>query len=235
MDDRTLVAAEQPAAQLVVRQGAHVGKVFSLGRRPVVLGRDEKADISLPDPEVSRLHARISWFEAQYVVEDLRSTNGTYLNGILLRVPKPLNHGDQIAMGQTVLEFEWLAGEPPHSAVTQTQILPSEQPRPSVTAEPHSVTQLPSSTPLATPSPPAATPQAPQAQGESSSGLGRCLLIGCGCLVLLTLLIVGAFVFVWFTSPEWMWELQNLLDYYQIPLQLVWDVMDYLRYNGAIL
>ena len=227
MDDRTVTAAGQPAAQLVVRQGAHIGKVFPLGHRPVVLGRDEKADISLPDPEVSRLHARISRIEAQYVIEDLRSTNGTYLNGILLRTPKPLNHGDQIAMGQTVLEFEWLTGEPPHSAVTQTQTPPSEQPRPSVMAEPHSATQPSPSTPLAMPAPPAATPATPQAQAESSSGLGRCLLIGCGCLVLLTLLIVGAFVFVWFTSPEWMRELQNLLDRYQIPLQLVWHVMDH--------
>jgi len=68
-----------------------------------------------------------------------------------------------------------------------------------------------------------ATPATPQAQKESRSGLGRCMLIGCGCLVLLALLIVGAFVVVWFASPEWMRELQNLLDQYHIPLQLVLD------------
>jgi pSer/pThr/pTyr-binding forkhead associated (FHA) protein len=201
-----------------------VGKTFPLGRRPIVLGRDEKADISLPDPEVSRLHARISWFETQYVIEDLRSTNGTYLNGALLRTPKPLKSGDKISIGQTVLEFEWLASEPPHSAASQTQVLPSEQLPPSATAEPHSVTPPPVSKPSVASSSPVATPAAPQAQKESSSGTSRCLLIGCGCLILLALLIVGAFVAVWFASPEWMRELQNLLDQYHIPLQLVLDV-----------
>lgn len=224
MDDQTVVAAGQPLAQLVVQQGVQVGKTFPLGHRPVVLGRDEKADISLPDPEVSRLHARISWLETQYVIEDLRSTNGTYLNGVLLRIPRPLNPGDKIALGQTVLEFEWLAGEPPRVAATQTQVLLSEQPRSSATEEPRSVTQPPTLTPPAVPSPSVATPAAPQEQKESSSGINRCLLIGCGCLVLLAVLIVGAFVLVWFTSPEWMRELQNILDQYQIPLQLVLGV-----------
>jgi len=227
MENPTIVAAGQPIARLVVQQGVQVGKTFPLGRRPVVLGRDEKADISLPDPEVSRLHARISWFETQYVIEDLRSTNGTYLNGALLRTPKPLKSGDKISIGQTVLEFEWLAGEPPHLAAIQTQVLPSEQLPPSATAEPHGATPPPTSTPPATPFPPVATPATPQAQKESSSGLGRCMLIGCGCLVLLALLIMGAFVVVWFASPEWMRELQNLLDQYHIPLQLVLDATGY--------
>lgn len=224
MDDQTVVAAEQPSAQLVVRQGVQTGKVFQLRRRPVVLGRDEKADVSLPDPEVSRLHARISWFEAQYVIEDLRSTNGTYLNGVLLRAPKPLTNGDQIAMGQTVLEFEWLAGEQLHPVAVQPQPLPAEQPHSPAMAEPQGegVAQPPSPTPPTAPAPSAAAPAAPQARGESSSVVGRCLLIGCGCLILLTLLIVGAFILVWFTSPEWMRELQNLLDQHYIPLQLSW-------------
>lgn len=224
MDGQTVVAAGQPAAQLVVRQGVQTGKVFPLGHRPVVLGRDEKADISLPDPEVSRLHARISWFETQYVIEDLRSTNGTYLNGVLLRTPRSLNPGDKIALGQTVLEFEWLAGELPHVAATQTQVLPSEQPRPSATAELRSAAQPPTPTPPAVPSPPVVTPAAPQERKESSSGVNRCLLIGCGCLVLLALLIVGVFILVWFAGPEWMRGLQNILDQYHIPLQLVLDV-----------
>ncbi|MCS7260223.1 MAG: FHA domain-containing protein [Anaerolineae bacterium] len=224
MDDQTVVAAGQPAAQLVVRQGVRMGKAFPLGRRPVVLGRDEKADISLPDPEVSRLHARISWFEAQYVIEDLRSTNGTYLNGVLLRAPRPLSHGDKIAMGQTVLEFEWLAGEPSHPAGAQTPVLPLDQPHPAITPEPRSAIQPPTSTSPAAPSPHMATPAAPQEQKGTSSGINRCLLVGCGCLVLLAVLVVGAFVLVWFASPEWMRELQNILDRYQIPLQLVLDV-----------
>jgi hypothetical protein len=221
MDDQATVAAEQPLAQLVVRQGVQMGKAFPLGRRPVVLGRDEKADITLPDPEVSRLHARIRWFEAQYVIEDLRSTNGTYLNDTLLRAPKPLNQGDKIALGQTVLEFEWLAGAPPHSTLAEPQLRPAEQPYPPPAAQSQIVTQPPSSAlPSATSSPSGATPGAPTAQEEGSSGIGRCLLVGCGCLVLLALLLVGAFVIVLFTAPEWMQVLQDLLDQYHIPLQL---------------
>lgn len=221
MDDQTVVAAGQPLAQLVVLQGAQVGKTFPLGHRPVVLGRDEKADIPLPDPEVSRFHARISWFKTQYVIEDLRSTNGTYLNGVLLRISRPLNPGDKIALGQTVLEFEWLAGALPYSTEEQTQVLSVERLYSVATAKPREAIQTPTSTPPAAPSPPPATPAAPPEQKESSSGVNRCLLIGCGCLILLGVLIVGAFVLMWFTSPEWMRQLQNILDQYQIPLQLV--------------
>ncbi|MGQ9500488.1 MAG: FHA domain-containing protein [Anaerolineae bacterium] len=226
MDDRTVVAAGQPSARLVVRQGVQVGKVFSLGRRPVVLGRDEKADVLLPDPEVSRLHARVGWFETQYVIEDLRSTNGTYLNGVLLRTPKPLNHGDKIALGQTVLEFEWLAGASPYPAVAEPQPHPAEQPYPPLAVPSQVATQPPSPMPSVAPSPPAV----PTTQEEASSGTGRCLLVGCGCLVLLTLLFAGAFVLVWFAAPEWMQELQNLLDQYHIPLQLTTVLTDHMLF-----
>jgi len=188
------------------------------------MGRDEKADISLPDPEVSRLHARISWFGTQYVIEDLRSTNGTYVNGVRLRAPQPLNHGDKIAVGQTVFEFEWLTTIQSYASAAKPQLQPVESPYSPVVAQPEAAPAVPSATPVI-PSSGAASVTSP-AQEETSSGTSRCLLIGCGCLVLLTLLFVGAFVVAWFTSPEWMRELQRLLDQYHIPLQLSWTFIN---------
>ena len=248
MDDQTVVASGWSAGKLVVRQGVQAGKSFPLGRQAVVLGREESADIALQDAEMSRRHASVSWGEGHYVLEDLRSTNGTYLNGTMIRAPQQLKHGDTIGVGQTVLEFEWpaaaraaqLASESPGYSAPPPP--PSAPPQPAYEAPRYSAPPPP---PLPPPPPPAqpiyeaprysapppqpvyeaprysAPPPAPPAvQEQPKPGRSRCLLIGCGCLVVLVLLVVGAFAVVMFAMPERLKEIQRMLDQNNVPIQL---------------
>jgi EmrB/QacA subfamily drug resistance transporter len=72
-----------------------------------VIGREDSADLVLSDltGEVSRQHARIRWSGATAWLEDLGSTNGTFLNGVRVDDPRPLNAGDQIRIGASTFEF----------------------------------------------------------------------------------------------------------------------------------
>lgn len=177
MDDQTVLAWGQPQASLVIRQGAQVGTTFSISGSEVILGREEGLEISIRDPEVSRRHARISWQGDSYHVEDLGSTNGTFLNGALVSSPQPLRAGDTIGIGQTVLVFQ-----------TETGGIP---PQPAA------------GSPYAAPSPPTSAPATEQ------RGRSRCLVGGCGCLVLLGLLLVVAAVVLLLAFPQ---ELEDFLN-----------------------
>jgi pSer/pThr/pTyr-binding forkhead associated (FHA) protein len=68
------------------------------------IGRDSACDISLSDTYASQQHARISNRNGSWVIEDLGSTNGTYLNQRKVTVPAELAPGDSIRIGKTVLE-----------------------------------------------------------------------------------------------------------------------------------
>jgi pSer/pThr/pTyr-binding forkhead associated (FHA) protein len=72
----------------------------------VVLGRGQAADIQLEDPFASSRHARIVRQGDVLVIEDLGSTNGTYLNGDLLDGPQPLHPGDRIRIGDNEFSYE---------------------------------------------------------------------------------------------------------------------------------
>lgn len=91
-------------AMLVLQRGAEAGRRWPLSRtQTLVIGRSEECDISLPDRQVSRTHARITWTGDGYQLEDLGSKNGTHLNGQALTKPMPLHDGDEI---QIALRFK---------------------------------------------------------------------------------------------------------------------------------
>ncbi len=96
------------------------------------LGRSSKCDIVIVQPEVSRAHARLFWQDDGYWVEDLSSTNGTWLNGRRLppHEPAPLKPGDVIGLGPNVrLEFHVLEiGVEPTQAVPMTPEGAEEEP-----------------------------------------------------------------------------------------------------------
>jgi pSer/pThr/pTyr-binding forkhead associated (FHA) protein len=87
---------------LEVVEGPDAGKVVEV-EGPVVIGR-EGADLLVQDTLVSRRHVRISPTPGGLTVEDLGSTNGTFLNGNELHAPAPASPGDQITVGTTVVE-----------------------------------------------------------------------------------------------------------------------------------
>jgi adenylate cyclase len=78
----------------------------------LIVGRGDAASIPIPDPYLSRLHARLTWDERNgtHVVTDLGSANGTLLNGRRVRVPVRLLDGNALQFGMTVLRYRrWVA------------------------------------------------------------------------------------------------------------------------------
>jgi hypothetical protein len=93
-------------AKLVIRAGAQMGVEFPADRAVVRLGRGSGGDVILQDSQASRQHAEISQQGDQYVIRDLGSTNGTYVNGERVVGSRPLHPGDQIRIGDTILSYE---------------------------------------------------------------------------------------------------------------------------------
>ncbi len=92
-------------ARLLVFSGKLKGKNFALPPQgKVVLGRSKDASITIPDINLSRAHCSVSATPQGYMLEDLGSTNGTYLNGKRIR-QELLREGDRIVMGEAEIEF----------------------------------------------------------------------------------------------------------------------------------
>lgn len=72
----------------------------------LVIGRSQEADIFLSDRRVSSRHARIYLKEDHFFLEDLGSTNGTFVNGLPIKTPYRLEIGDKITIGPYVFFFE---------------------------------------------------------------------------------------------------------------------------------
>jgi DNA-binding response OmpR family regulator len=87
---------EQP--MLVIEEGQLAGHRWVLDKETVILGRDEDCDIVLPERLVSRHHAAIRRRDRGYLLEDLGSKNGTFLNSKVVTEPVALQDGDEIQM-----------------------------------------------------------------------------------------------------------------------------------------
>jgi hypothetical protein len=101
-------ATANPYGQLIVtsagQTGIPVGKLFPLS--PVTLiGRGIECDVPLNDTFLSAEHARLSRQDRGWVLEDLHSTNGTYLNGFEVRTATDVNDGDIIRVGRVELKL----------------------------------------------------------------------------------------------------------------------------------
>ena len=94
-----------PKLRVETAAGLKSGSAYSLADG-AVLGRGDQADIQLQDTFASSQHARLSPHGDVIVVEDLGSTNGTYLNEEPLRGPQPLHPGDKIRIGDSSFTFE---------------------------------------------------------------------------------------------------------------------------------
>jgi len=91
--------------KLVMRAGPTPGKIFELTGTEMSIGRDIKADFSIGIPEVSRRHALIRLEAGGYIIEDLGSTNGTFVNGHRLTGPYNMRAGDTVMLGEAVALF----------------------------------------------------------------------------------------------------------------------------------
>jgi hypothetical protein len=99
------IAGRSPRLVVERAPGHDAGMIYDLGGE-VVLGRGDAAEIRLQDPFASSRHARVYEQGRSVVIEDLGSTNGTYLNEELLEGPRPLHPGDRVRIGDSEFSFE---------------------------------------------------------------------------------------------------------------------------------
>ena len=98
----TLASVSTPA--LKVRSGPHGGNLYEV-RRALRLGRHPYNEVSLNDPHTSRYHCWVTTNDSGFVIEDLASTNGTFVNGVRIRTRQILKPGDVIRVGITEFVF----------------------------------------------------------------------------------------------------------------------------------
>ncbi len=121
--------------QLVMRSGPTPGTVYPLEGDLITVGRDSGNSIAINDAEMSRRHARLLFQGGKYVLEDVGSTNGTFVNGQRLGGPHVLKPGDIVSFGEQIsLGFEAVAFDPaatiasPRQAVGPGRVLPPAPP-----------------------------------------------------------------------------------------------------------
>jgi hypothetical protein len=185
----------QPAASLVISGGPGTGQSFAITGPAVTIGRHRSSDIQVDDPEVSRQHASITWSGSYYIIEDLGSANGTFVNGERISGPRPLKDGDLLRLGKIELAFQAAAPVPSDEMPTMAGVAapPGGQPAPPPIR-------------VAVPEPPP-TPVLPPACtcgvgiGEPATVEGRgfpWVAVGVGVLILLCLCLALAGGAYWF-------------------------------------
>jgi pSer/pThr/pTyr-binding forkhead associated (FHA) protein len=92
--------------RVTVTQGTNTGATATLDRAPILIGRGSDAAIRLDDDYVSTRHARIAVSGDQWFVEDLGSTNGTYIGNVRITQPTTITLGTQVRIGKTILELQ---------------------------------------------------------------------------------------------------------------------------------
>jgi diguanylate cyclase (GGDEF)-like protein len=108
-DRRTAISipSERPHAvspRLVVIAGPHIGRQFELGEDAFVIGRGDDATFRVDSDLISRRHVAIQRFAGKYLVNDCRSTNGTYVNDVRITAQE-LTEGDLIRVGKVVMRY----------------------------------------------------------------------------------------------------------------------------------
>ncbi len=105
---QTQQARQNEQAYLIVISGPHVGKMFKVDDQQATLGRSSKADMHVNDVGISRQHAQLISYGEDVFIEDLKSANGTYLNGNRIDRRQQLQDGDKITLGSTtILKFTY--------------------------------------------------------------------------------------------------------------------------------
>ncbi len=181
--------------QLVMRTGPIPGKVFDLGSNELTIGRDISNDIVISDVEVSRKHARLLMQAGGFVLEDMGSTNGTFVNGQRLIGPYVLRGGETVMLGENVsLIFEMA-----YDADATVVSMPAPAPAPATAYAPPRQAGDQSSPQVYAgqiPAGPAEISSYADFTPEEKPAKKIWVWVGCGCLVLLCIVvIVGAFAF----------------------------------------
>jgi len=100
------LAARQPPVLILTNLSDSSANPKRFTKPEVVVGREADCDFSLDDQTVSSQHARLSYHHKQWWLEDLASTNGTYLNDDPVSSPVVLSHGDEVRLGRVGIKIE---------------------------------------------------------------------------------------------------------------------------------
>jgi serine phosphatase RsbU (regulator of sigma subunit) len=108
-------------AHLLIRKGPNIGHRLRLMKNAVVVGRSPDCDLTVPSPSISRQHARLLLLQETWHIEDMKSRNGTHVNGQLIQERTPLKHNDRIRICDFEADFlesamTTTAGQPPTPA-----------------------------------------------------------------------------------------------------------------------
>jgi pSer/pThr/pTyr-binding forkhead associated (FHA) protein len=95
-----LLATRQPLPLTLTSLSYDLAPSQRFTRPEIILGRDPSCDFPLNDQTVSSRHARLSFHQNQWWLEDMASTNGTHLNGEIVTAPVVITHGDELRLGQ---------------------------------------------------------------------------------------------------------------------------------------
>lgn len=98
-------ASTDNATRLVITSGARAGAEFPLGRDEITIGRSSDSAIIIRDDYTSTHHARLMLWNGRWMIQDLDSTNGTFLNGSRVTVPTPIPLGATVKVGATTFEL----------------------------------------------------------------------------------------------------------------------------------
>lgn len=192
--------------RLIVRRGPRPNEIYELNKGVITIGRDITNDIVINDPEVSRHHLRLTQGGGGYTLEDLGSTNGTFVNGQRLTGARPLQPGDTLGLGETVtLAYEGAAGAagidpqaatmggPPQPGAGYA---PPPAARPDVSPAPGGY-QAPGG-----PQPQYGAPQSPMYDQDyqpdlyEPAGMNRFFVLACGCFLVLCIVtsVIGGII-----------------------------------------
>jgi predicted component of type VI protein secretion system len=180
-------------ARLVVQRGPEPGTSFLLSEDAVRIGRTADNDIVIGDPELSRQHAELVRQPDGYAIQDLGSTNGTFVNYQRITGLTMLSHGDVIAFGDAITLAYW------DESATASQPVPPPVIREQRPAAAHAA-RPPQPAPFAEPvveSSPELPPLTAEEYEVQSAARRRRIIIGCGVgFLLLICLCLGALFFL---------------------------------------
>lgn len=125
------------AATLTCLTGLDVGRCHALAEACTDIGRGDGTALRLRDRAVSRMHARVRREDSSFVLEDLGTPNGVFLNGVRLESPAPLADGDVLELGRSLLRFQAAFDEASGKALPAPRpVVPEEAPVEAATPRP---------------------------------------------------------------------------------------------------
>ena len=203
--------------QLVMVTGPTPGKAFAVDKPDVHIGRDLNNDVVINDAEVSRRHAKLVVQAGSYLLEDLGSTNGTFVDDQGISGPHLMRPGETILLGENVsLRFEAAPYDPDATVASAAEPYAPAQPQPQpretyVPAQPQAQRQETYMPPPPPQQEPAYSGQVPPGPLEVEEPFdeppeGRrnlWLWASCGCLIILACVVV--FAVLWYIDANYLW------------------------------